>query len=372
MGDINPLDLIEPAASRVRDPVSGRSVWLAQMVQRPRVEDGTLRFDISFNSQHTKQDRSDIQAAIVQNLRDLGVTSEIHPFARLQMPKGGEAPSPKRSGPPVRGMDQGAMEPHGGAIHKKSIPGVTHIIAVASGKGGVGKSTVASNLAVGLAQFGHKVGMMDADVYGPSLPTMMNVHTRPVVNKEKRIQPVTAHGVKCISIGLIVDPEEAIIWRGPMIMGLLRQFIQDTDWGELDYLIVDLPPGTGDAQLSLIQAVPLSGAVIVTTPQDIALADAIRGITMFRKLDVPLLGMVENMAYYSLPDGTRDYIFGRDGGKRAAEKYGTELLAEVPLQTVIRSASDEGEPAVLGTDDVAHIFSQIARRITEKLPVEVA
>ncbi|MCO4744586.1 MAG: Mrp/NBP35 family ATP-binding protein [Proteobacteria bacterium] len=338
------------------------------MVQRPRVEEGTLRFDLAFTSQHTKQDRSDIQAAVVANLRELGVTGDIQPFARLVMPKGGTGGPPKPKAPPVKGMEGGGMQPHGGAIHKKTIPGVKHIVAVASGKGGVGKSTIASNLAVGLTQFGHKVGMMDADVYGPSLPTMMNVHTRPVVNKEKRIQPVVAHGVKCISIGLVVDPEEAIIWRGPMIMGLLRQFIQDTDWGELDYLIVDLPPGTGDAQLSLIQAVPLAGAVIVTTPQDIALADAIRGISMFRKLDVPLLGLVENMAYYPLPDGTRDYVFGQDGGKRAAEKYATELLAEIPLQTAIRKAGDDGTPAVLGSDELAHNFSHIAKRITEKLP----
>jgi ATP-binding protein involved in chromosome partitioning len=252
---------------------------------------------------------------------------------------------------------------------KRAIPGVKHIVAVASGKGGVGKSTIATNLAVGLQTLGHKVGMMDADVYGPSLPTMMDVHSKPVVNKEKRIQPVRAHDVACLSIGLVVDPEEAIIWRGPMIMGLLRQFIQDTDWGELDYLVVDLPPGTGDAQLSLIQAVPLAGAVIVTTPQDIALADAVRGITMFRKLDVPLLGLVENMAYYPLPDGTRDYVFGQDGGKAAAEKYGTELLAEVPLRTAIRRAGDEGQPAVLGEDDVADTFRHIATRIAEKLPV---
>ncbi|TNE84397.1 MAG: ATP-binding protein [Deltaproteobacteria bacterium] len=366
MGEIDPVSLLEPAATRVRDPVSGKSVWLAQMVRRPRVEDGTLKFDLVFGTDHTKQDRTDIQAMVVQNLKALGV-DDVQPFARLETPRPG--PSGKPAGPPVRGMDQGAMAPHGGPIHKRSIPGVKHIVAVASGKGGVGKSTVATNLAVGLKQFGLNVGLMDADVYGPSLPTMMNVHSKPVVNKEKRIQPVQAHGVSCLSIGLVVDPEEAIIWRGPMIMGLLRQFIQDTDWGELDYLIVDLPPGTGDAQLSLIQAVPLAGAVIVTTPQDIALADAVRGITMFRKLDVPLLGLVENMAYYPLPDGTRDYVFGQDGGKNAAEKYGTELLAEVPLQTAVRRAGDDGTPAVLGTDPVAHTFSHIAKRITEKLPV---
>ena len=370
MDQVDPISLIEPAATRVRDPVSGRSVWLAQMIRRPRIDGDTLKFDIVFGSDHTKDHRASIQIEMVKQLRQLGVATPIQPFARLETPRPG--PSGKPSGPPVKGMEGGGMQPHGGPIRKKAIEGVTHIVAVASGKGGVGKSTVATNLAVGLHKLGHRVGLMDADVYGPSLPTMMDVHTRPVVNAEKRIQPVLAHGVRCISIGLVVDPEEAIIWRGPMIMGLLRQFIQDTAWGELDYLVVDLPPGTGDAQLSLIQAVPLAGAVIVTTPQDIALADAVRGITMFRKLDVPLLGLVENMAFYPLPDGTRDYVFGQDGGKRAAEKYGTELLAEVPLRTALRRCGDEGRPAVLGEDETAQTFLSIAERIVVKLPVDAA
>ena len=210
---------------------------------------------------------------------------------------------------------------------------------------------------------------MDADIYGPSLPVMMKTTKRPMVDgARKRIIPVLAHGVKCMSMGLLVEPDQAMIWRGPMVMGAVRQFLQESDWDGIDYLIIDLPPGTGDAQLTLIQAVTLSGAVIVTTPQDVALADAVRGIHMFNKLDVPLLGLVENMAWYELPDGTRDYVFGQDGGKRTAEKFGTDLLCQVPLGTAIRKSGDEGTPAVLLGGSTAEIFLNLARQVAAKVP----
>jgi ATP-binding protein involved in chromosome partitioning len=259
------------------------------------------------------------------------------------------------------------MAPHGGPIQKKQIPGVKRVIAVASGKGGVGKSTVATNLAVGLRKSGWDVGLLDADIYGPSLPRMMNVGSRPFTNERKQLVPVLSYGVRCVSVGLLVDESEAMIWRGPMIMGLIRQFLQDTDWGELDCLVIDLPPGTGDAQLTLIQAVDLTGAVIVTTPQDVALADAVRGVTMFNKLSVPILGLVENMAYYALPDGTRDHVFGVDGGKRLAEREGVPLLGEIPLQTSIRKGGDSGLPAVLGQDPVGAAFQAMADAVRAQL-----
>ena len=239
------------------------------------------------------------------------------------------------------------MAPHGGPIVKRPIPGVAKVIAVASGKGGVGKSTVAVNLAVGLQRAGLRAGLMDADVYGPSAPTMMNLSERPAMGDDKRVKPVLGYGVQCLSMGLLADPGQALVWRGPMLMGVLRQFLQQTEWGPLDVLVVDLPPGTGDAQLSLIQATPLAGAVIVTTPQEVALADAVRGVEMFRRLDVPILGVVENMAYYPLPDGSRDYVFGRDGGAKLAERYELPLLAQLPLQTTIRRGGDQGLPSVL-------------------------
>jgi ATP-binding protein involved in chromosome partitioning len=267
-------------------------------------------------------------------------------------------------------MSGPGMGPHGGPIQKKPIEGVRYIVAVASGKGGVGKSTVASNLAVALARRGHSVGLLDADIYGPSVPTMMKVHDRPLADPSTRkILPIPSHGVRCLSMGMLVDPEEAMIWRGPMVMGAVRQFLQDADWTGTDYLLIDLPPGTGDAQLTLIQAVDLAGAIIVTTPQPVALADAIRGITMFRKLEVPLLGVIENMAYYELPDGTRDYVFGKDGGLHTAQRYDTELLGQIPLRSSVRQASDDGTPAALGTGPDADAFARLAARVAEKLPV---
>jgi ATP-binding protein involved in chromosome partitioning len=273
-------------------------------------------------------------------------------------------PTAPKSKDPVRGMSGAGMTPHGGAIQKQKLAGVKQVVAVASGKGGVGKSTVTTNLAVALQKKGLSVGILDADIYGPSVPMMMNVHSRPMLDREtKKILPVMSYGVRCLSMGMLVDAEEAMIWRGPMVMGAVRQFLQDASWDGLDLLLVDLPPGTGDIQLSLIQAVDLAGAVIVTTPQDVALGDAIRGITMFNKLEVPLLGLVENMAYYELPDGTRDHIFGEGGGVRTAERFETELLGQVPLRTAIRKGGDAGLPVALGDDATAQAFQAIADRV---------
>lgn len=376
MSEFDPVSLLQPAATRVRDPVSGRSVWLAGMVRDPHVHDGALEFGLVFGADHSAADRAAIQEALAQNLKGLGFGGVVRPKPQGEAPRAAapvEAPVVKPPPPAgaVPGMNlKGAMQPHGGAIVKKRIEGVTHIIAVASGKGGVGKSTVSANLAVALRRLGHGVGLLDLDVHGPSVPTMLGVHARPLIDGNQKIVPVSSYGVRCMSMGLLVDAQEAMIWRGPMVMGALRQFIQDVSWAGCDYLIVDTPPGTGDAHLSLIQAVDLAGAIVVSTPQEVALADAVRGINMFRKLGVPLLGVVENMAWYSLPDGTRDYVFGEGGAVRVAAQYETEVLGQIPLQTALRRSGDQGLPAALGDDALGQSFMELARKVAAKLPVE--
>ena len=219
-------------------------------------------------------------------------------------------------------------------------------IAVASGKGGVGKSTVAVNLAVSLAQSGASVGLLDADIYGPNIPTMMGVDALPPQNNEG-LTPAEAYGVKLISIGFLVPPNQPLIWRGPMLTGAIKQFINDVFWGELDYLIIDLPPGTGDAQLSLAQNLPLTGGVIVTLPQQVSLEDARRGLEMFRSMEVPILGVVENMSYLELPDGQTMDVFGQGGGERLAADSGVPFLGSIPMDPSIREGGDEGTPIVL-------------------------
>jgi len=245
------------------------------------------------------------------------------------------------------------------------LPGVKNTVAVASGKGGVGKSTVAVNLAVALAKEGHSVGLIDADVYGPSAPLMLGLNERPAVKNQKLI-PLEAHGIKVMSIGFLVEEDQAIIWRGPMASGAIKQFMSDVEWGELDYLIFDMPPGTGDVQLTLVQSIPLTGAVIVTTPQDIALADARKGQKMFEKVNVPTFGIIENMSYYLCPScGYREEIFSYGGGKKSAEKLGTEFLGEIPLNTKIREGGDSGKPIVVLEPDSEHTkkFMEIARKL---------
>lgn len=244
---------------------------------------------------------------------------------------------------------------------RKVLPGVKHVIAIASGKGGVGKSTVTANLAAGLAQLGYKVGLCDADIHGPSVPTMFDVteaKPEPITIGEKTlIQPVEQYGVKVLSIGFFADPDQAIVWRGPMASRALGQLFTDANWGELDFMLIDLPPGTGDIHLSLVQDVPLTGAVVVSTPQEVALADARKGVGMFRldTINVPVLGLIENMAYFVPPDmpDRRYDIFGRDGAKRLAEDVEAPFLGEVPLVQSIREAGDAGRPAVLQGDSPA-------------------
>jgi len=257
-----------------------------------------------------------------------------------------------------------------GQAGKALVPGVKAIVAVASGKGGVGKSTTAVNLALGLAAQGLKVGMLDADIYGPSQPRMMGISGRPYSADGKTLAPMENYGVKCMSMGFLVPEDTPMIWRGPMVMGALEQLLRDVAWGELDIMIVDMPPGTGDAQLTISQRVPLAGAVIVSTPQDIALIDARKGLNMFRKVEVPVLGIIENMSYYVCTNcGHRADIFSHGGARREAERLGAEFLGEIPLDIEIRETSDSGAPIVMSKPDSPHAkaYRRIAERIWKKV-----
>jgi ATP-binding protein involved in chromosome partitioning len=260
------------------------------------------------------------------------------------------------------------------------LPKVKNIIAVASGKGGVGKSTVTTNLAVALSEAGAKVGLIDADIYGPSIPTMFNCEfEQPAVrqvNGKNIIIPVEKYGVKLISIGFLTAPDSAVVWRGPMASSALKQFFADADWGELDYLLIDLPPGTSDIHLTLVQTVPVTGAVIVTTPQKVALADAIKGLAMFKQpqINVPVLGVIENMAYFTpeeLPDN-KYYIFGRDGGKNLSEKFNVPLLGQIPLVQGIRESGDSGLPAVMKDGPTAEAFKDLAETLARHIAIRNA
>jgi len=265
--------------------------------------------------------------------------------------------------------------------NKAVLPKVKNVIAIVSGKGGVGKSTVAANLALAIAQSGAKVGLMDADIYGPSVPIMFGVRgERPVmeeVNGKGMIVPLEKYGIRLMSIGLLVDEKNAVVWRGPMASSAIRQFVTDVNWDELDYLIIDMPPGTGDIHLTLMQTVPVSGAVIVTTPQDVALADAKKGVAMFgqAQLNIPILGLVENMSYFTpaeLPDN-KYYIFGKDGGKRLAEEYDLPFLGQIPLVQSIREGGDKGQPVMLTDDTVSKkAFEEFAAHVVRSISMKNA
>src|SRR3989442_2936968 len=252
---------------------------------------------------------------------------------------------------------------------QNKVPGIRRIVAVASGKGGVGKSTVSVNLACALQHLGARVGLLDCDIYGPSIPLMMGINERPTISEQEKMVPPSNHGVKLMSMGFLLDGDQPVIWRGPMIMKTIQQFIGAVDWGELDFLLVDLPPGTGDAQLSLCQTVPLDGGVIVTTPQEASLGVVRKGIAMFQKVNVPILGIVENMSFYTTPSGERAEIFGHGGGRAEAERQNVSFLGEVPLFIQIRESGDRGVPVVVSAPDApeAQGFIRIANALREKM-----
>ena len=273
----------------------------------------------------------------------------------------------RHNAPPGAAAGQGgAASPWSG---QQRVPGIRRVVAVASGKGGVGKSTTSVNLACALQHLGAKVGLLDCDIYGPSIPLMMGIRERPTVSEREMLIPPRNHGVKLMSMGFLMDGDAPVIWRGPMIMKTIQQFVNSVEWGELDFLLVDLPPGTGDAQLSLCQTVPLDGGVIVTTPQEASLGVVRKGIAMFQKVNVPILGIVENMSYFTAPNGERIDIFGHGGGRAEAERQGVSFLGEIPLFTRIRESGDQGVPVVVAEpqSEAAHPYLQIAKTLQEKL-----
>jgi ATP-binding protein involved in chromosome partitioning len=295
-----------------------------------------------------------------------GVTSAM--VALTAERRGGGGAAPQRPAP--AGGAPGGPRPAPRGEATVGVPGVESIIAVASGKGGVGKSTTAVNLALGLATLGLKVGVLDADIYGPSLPKLLAIKERPQTLGGTRLKPISRYGLTVMSIGFVVDEETPMIWRGPMVISALTQMLREVEWGTLDVMVVDMPPGTGDAQLTMAQQVPLKGAVIVSTPQDLALIDARRGIAMFRRVNVPVLGIVENMSYFQCPVcGTRSDIFGHGGARHEAERLGVPFLGEVPLHMTIREKSDAGLPVVATEPDGPHAkaYCEIAARVRDQL-----
>ncbi|MBT6842630.1 MAG: Mrp/NBP35 family ATP-binding protein [Candidatus Melainabacteria bacterium] len=264
----------------------------------------------------------------------------------------------------------GGLANRGSLAPKSPVEGIKHIIAVNSGKGGVGKTTCSINLAIALSKLGHKVGVLDADITGPNVHLMLGITQKPHVTEERKVHSLEAHGIKLISMGTLVDEDKPTIWRGPMLDGVIKQFLRDVEWGEIDYLVVDLPPGTGDAQLTLCQNVPLSGTVVISTPQDVALLDARKSLYMFQKMQVPILGLIENMSFFECPHcNERSEIFAHGGGQAAAKDMGIDFLGAIPIEIKVREGSDNGQPITIGDPDhaVSKAFDEIAKTVVAKV-----
>jgi ATP-binding protein involved in chromosome partitioning len=335
------------ALRALKDPASGRDIVAAGLVEGITVRDGMVHLAL----------RADRQSA--------GAMEAVRARAQSLL---AALPGVLNASAVLTAHRPTAPEP---PKEEALLAGVKHIVAVASGKGGVGKSTTAVNLAVALARSGLRVGLLDADIYGPSLPQMLGVHRKPDM-KGDRLVPLTTWGIRWVSIGLLVDPETAMVWRGPMVMGAITQLLGQVDWGELDIMILDMPPGTGDAQLTVAQKLKLAGAVIVSTPQDVALADARRGVRMFEKTHVPVLGLVENMSYFCCPAcGHRAELFGHGGARWEAQRLGTEFLGEIPLLLDIRESGDAGRPIAAAAPDspAGQAYAALAAKVWAKLAV---
>ena len=320
-------------------------------------------------TEHQPQIAEQIRQSVSAALRSLPGVGSLQ--IDLEMPP---APSPQAGhqhhGHGHHGHDHGRQAPPFPTHEAQPLPGVQSIVAVASGKGGVGKSTVATNLAVALGLAGLRTGLLDADIYGPNIPLLMGVDEKPEVRGDNRIVPFLNHGVKMQSLGFFLSDNTPVIWRGPMVMKAVQQLLQDTDWGELDVLVIDLPPGTGDVQLTLVQTVPLTGAVLVTTPQNLALLDVQKGAEMFKHVNAPLLGIVENMSFYLCPDcGKETEIFRRGGGQKESERLGIPLLGRIPLESAVCDAGDAGVPVVIGHPDgrAGQEFRQVAAAVVDVL-----
>src|SRR5580658_2333832 len=351
------------ALGQVRDPERGGDIVSLNMVSGIVVRDGNVGFAIEVEPERGPR-LEPLRKAAEQAIDALpGVVSVTAVLTAESRPPAGR-PAPQA---PAHSAPQGQRPAN---AQRGEVPGVGAIVAVASGKGGVGKSTVAANLALGLKAIGLKVGVLDADIYGPSMPRMLGISGKPTAPDGKTLIPMENYGIKCMSMGFLVAEDTAMIWRGPMVMSALNQMLRDVAWGELDILVVDLPPGTGDAQLTMAQQVPLAGAVIVSTPQDIALIDARKGLTMFQQVNVPVLGIIENMSYFLCPHcGERSEIFSHGGARREAERLGCDFLGEVPLDLQIRETSDEGRPVTISDPASSHaqLFREIAAKVWAKV-----
>ena len=332
------------ALKAVTDPNTGRDFVSGRQVKNLHIEGSSVSFDVELGYPGKSQFEP-VRLAVVKALKAAGAAN-----ATITV--------------------RSKVVPHAVQRGVKLIPGIKNIVAVASGKGGVGKSTTAVNLALALAAEGASVGMLDADIYGPSQPTMLGIAGRPESKDGKSLEPMEGHGLQAISIGFLIDVDTPMVWRGPMVTQALEQLLKDTRWRDLDYLVVDLPPGTGDIQLTLAQKVPVTGAVIVTTPQDIALIDARKGLKMFEKVGIPILGLIENMSTHICPKcGHESHIFGSGGADRMCKDYGTELLGALPLDMAIREQADSGKPTVVSDPDgpVSQVYKRIARRVAVKI-----
>jgi ATP-binding protein involved in chromosome partitioning len=350
-------DAVIEALRTVRDPASGQDIVSLDMIHDLAVVDGQVTFTIAFTDQPAPQ-KVAIHASASRVVGQVPGVSKVH--ARMG---GSSAPRTAAHAP-----QEHAHAPGPSAPPSELIPDVRYTVAVSSGKGGVGKSTVAVNLAAALREHG-AVGIVDTDVYGPDVPLMLGTKSRPGIF-ENHIIPVETHGMKMMSIGLLVGEREALVWRGPMIHSFIQQMLRDVMWGALDYLVFDMPPGTGDAQLSLSQVIPLSGVVMVTTPQDVALLDVRKAIGMFQRLNVPILGIVENMSVFECPHcHQRTAIFGETGGQRLADEYGVPLLARIPLEPETRVAGDEGTPISIRSpkSGQAQAFRELGRAVAQRL-----
>ncbi len=341
-------DRLLEALKSVVDPNTGRDLVSGKQIRNLKVDAGEVSFDVELGYPARSQVPT-LRKALIAAARGVAGVANVSVDITTKV-----TPHAVQRGVPL-------------------LPKVKNIVAVASGKGGVGKSTTAVNIALALAAEGAAVGILDADIYGPSLPTMMGIAGRPESEDGKTMQPMENHGVQVMSIGFMVDADNPMIWRGPMATQALEQLLRQTNWAELDYLIVDMPPGTGDIQLTLSQRVPLTGAVIVTTPQDIALMDAKRGLKMFEKVGVPILGIVENMAVHVCSQcGHAEHIFGADGGKRMAAEYGVDYLGALPLAMAIREQADGGRPTVVAEPDgeIAALYGAVARQLAVKIALK--
>jgi ATP-binding protein involved in chromosome partitioning len=344
------VDDIRERLTEIRSPGFARDIIALGAVRGVDVHDGV----VTIHLQPPPMPPQSLNATIADIRRAVGALDGVREVA-------------------VRVQSAAAATGSGASNESGPLPGVRDIVAVSSAKGGVGKSTVAANLALALQHLQQRVGLLDCDVYGPSLPMMLGVAGRPRVADNKRIYPIEKYGLRLMSMGFFLDDSSPVVWRGPLVMGLVRQFLKDVEWGELDVLVVDLPPGTGDAQLTLVQQVPLSGGVIVTTPQDVATLDVERGIAMFKQVHTPILGVIENMSGYECPKcGTHDDLFGSGGGRRVAEAAGVPLLGQIPLVLAVRSSGDAGKPILVEQPDhpVSQLFLQIGRRVLEGVEAE--